>query len=471
MKGQVSLTIVVILSLLHSFAEVDGFQSLNQRFCVNKLKYLPIQSQAIAPVSLPKIVHTPILRANPLFSSIDSSSSQRNPGFLKRLWNVTFGWIVTWLSRLLTALARKNTKSSEGPIESIAIMKDIAKEDEKKEVRDDVIIVSSSVPITPTAELMTQASTAIPPKDDSVAKDLGLQQARKLVEKKLKEIEEQRKLKQPVITELPAAAAAVTKIPPESVAPVTANIIASPEIVNPIIEVDSSELESQSSSDAIHENLTATTLPAITTEEVKPQIVEEPFADIKSPELKITETSLPITETPIVSADVTLNTLPVVQITDVKEETEDVTPSSSLPASSASTPSSSIFPTSKFKFADFKSKGVSGVIAYTLTEAGFWAIYPLLIFFYKISVGDPLDEDMTSGSTVSPYSSSDVAFNAYPFLGTTHRSVSCIHHYCSLRCPAKVWTRLLLDSMGGRKHYPTIFKRFSIGKKSRNKDP
>ena len=146
MKGQVSLTIVVILSLLHSFAEVDGFQSLNQRFCVSKLKYLPIQSQAIAPVSLPKIVHTPILRANPLFSSIDSSSSQRNPGFLKRLWNVTFGWIVTWLSRLLTALARKNTKSSEGPIESIAIMKDIAKEDEKKEVRDDVIIVSLLCP-------------------------------------------------------------------------------------------------------------------------------------------------------------------------------------------------------------------------------------------------------------------------------------------------------------------------------------
>ncbi len=395
MKGQVSLIIVVILSLLHSFAEVDGFQSAKQRFCVNKLKYLPIQPQAIAPVSAPK---TPILRKNPLFSSIDSSSSQRNLGFLKRLWDVTFGWMVAWLSRLLSALARKNTKTSEGPIESIAIMKDIAKEDEKKEVRDDVIIVSSSVPITPATELMTQASTAIPPKEDSGAKDLGLQQARKLVEKKLKEIEEQRKLKQPVVTELPAVAASTT-ITPEAIAPVTANVIASPDIINPIIESDSSELESQSSSDSINSDLTATTLPAITTKEVNPQIVEGPFADIKLLESKITETSLPITETTTVSADVTVKALPVV---NQKEETEDAIPSLSLPESSVSPPSSSIFPKSKFKFADFKSKGVSGVIAYTLTEAGFWAIYPLLIFFYKISVGDPLDEDMTSGSTVSP---------------------------------------------------------------------
>lgn len=403
MKGQVSLMIVVILSLLHSFAEVDGFQSAKQRFCVSKLKYLPIQPQAIAPVSVPKTVQTPILRKNPLFSSIDSSSSQRNLGFLKRLWNVTFGWMVAWLSRLLSALARKNTKTSEGPIESIAIMKDIAKEDEKKEVRDDVIIVSSSVPITPATELMTQASTAIPPKEDSVAKDLGLQQARKLVEKKLKEIEEQRKLKQPVVTELPAVAASTT-ITPEAIAPVTANVIASPEIINPIIENDSSELESQSSSESINKDLTATTLPAITTEEVKPQIVEEPFADIKLLESKITETTFPITETTTVSADVTPNSLPVVKISDVnqKEETEDAIPSLALPESSVSPLSSSIFPKSKFKFADFKSKGVSGVIAYTLTEAGFWAIYPLLIFFYKISVGDPLDEDMTSGSTVSP---------------------------------------------------------------------
>jgi hypothetical protein len=333
-------------------------------------------------------------------SSSSTSKQKTGSNKVRRFWN-PFGWLIAFISKIWHKLFRRKSKISkiaenEGKVRLAAAMKALSLE-LKSTVPDEITIENAEggeekLNIT---QMTVKDAFALEQKQ----KEIELAVAKKMVEKRLREMDEEARLATvtaPVTSDLTQTASKVSPVVEENpISPSSTTVsdpipviapspkdfgvsVSFPTITMPMISAAEflNDLD-RTFNDMLsnNQNNKAEPLPVPITDEAK-KVLLSTFPDVSHPE-KQDPLYLNHDTGPVDSFAVTV---------EDRETIRDIVvrPLSSLVVKSSSSKNVEEESEGGMKTMDrIKSAGVSGIIAYVATELGFWAVYPALILLYN----------------------------------------------------------------------------------------